>query len=90
LENRAGLGMGTNDLDNIELLAYGLFTTSIAGSPVAIGSDADAGRRLAFWQDRYHVQAFTRQELPDDDLLGAVFGSVEEAVATKLLAEAIR
>ena len=58
--------------------AYGLFTTSIAGMPVAIGpstssghrngGDADPGRRLAFWQDRYTVQVRARQELPDADL----------------------
>lgn len=52
--------------------AYGLFTTGIAGMPVAIGNDGDAdpGRRLAFWQDRYTVQVRARQELPDADLRG--------------------
>lgn len=47
--------------------AYGLFTASIAGEPVDIGSagDADPGRRVAFWQDRYTVQVRARQELDD-------------------------
>ena len=52
--------------------AYGLFTASVAGTPVAIGNDGDAdpGRRLAFWQDRYYVHIRARQELPDADLRG--------------------
>jgi hypothetical protein len=52
--------------------AYGLFTVSIAGTPVAIGNDgdSDSGRRLAFWQDRYTVQVRARQELDDADLRG--------------------
>jgi len=52
--------------------AYGLFTASIAGTPVAIGNDGDTdpGRRLAFWQDRYYVHVRARQELPDADLRG--------------------
>ncbi len=50
--------------------AYGLFTASIAGEPADIGNDGDAdpGRRLAFWQDRYTVHVRARQELPDADL----------------------
>lgn len=52
--------------------AYGLFTASIAGEPAEIGndSDADPGRRLAFWQDRYTVQVRARQQLDDADLWG--------------------
>jgi len=52
--------------------AYGLFTASTAGEPAAIGNDGDAdpGRRLAFWQDRYTVHVRARQELPDADLWG--------------------
>ena len=52
--------------------AYGLFTSGIAGTPVAIGSDGDGdpGWRIIFWQDRYYVQVYTRQELPDADLQG--------------------
>jgi hypothetical protein len=50
--------------------AYGLFTFGRAGEPAAIGNegDADPGRRLVFWQDRYWVQVYGRQELPDADL----------------------
>jgi hypothetical protein len=50
--------------------AYGLFTASIAGTPVAIGNDGDTdpGRRLAFWQDRYYVHVRARQQVPDGDL----------------------
>ena len=52
--------------------AYGLFTAGIAGESADIGNDGDAnpGRRLAFWQDRYTVQVRARQELPDADLWG--------------------
>ena len=52
--------------------AYGLFTASISGEPVAIGNegDADPGRRLAFWQDRYYVHVRARQELDDAALRG--------------------
>ena len=52
--------------------AYGLFTTSITGRPVTVGNagDADPGRRLAFWQDRYYVRLRARQELPDAELEG--------------------
>jgi hypothetical protein len=61
--------------------AYGLFTASITGTPAAIGNDGDAdpGRRLAFWQDRYTVHVRARQELDDADLWG--FG---EAVSAAL------
>ena len=50
--------------------AYGLFTTSIAGAPINVGNDGDgdAGRRLAFWQDRYYVRVRGRQELEDAEL----------------------
>ena len=54
--------------------AYGLFTASISGTPVAVGQandgDADPGWRLAFWQDRYYVHVHARQEIPDADLRG--------------------
>jgi hypothetical protein len=52
--------------------AYGLFTASIAGEPADIGNDGDAdpGRRLAFWQDRYTVHVRARQELDDTHLRG--------------------
>jgi hypothetical protein len=50
--------------------AYGLFTTSITGAPADIGTDGDAepGRRLAFWQDRYFVYVRSREEVDDADL----------------------
>ena len=50
--------------------AYGLFTASVAGTRVDVGNDGDAdpGRRLAFWQDRYAVQVHARQQVPDADL----------------------
>ena len=50
--------------------AYGLFTASVAGTPVDVGNDGDAdpGRRLAFWQDRTTVQVHARQQVPDADL----------------------
>jgi hypothetical protein len=52
--------------------AYGLFTTIIGGTPVTIGNEGDAepGRRLTFWQDRYLVQVHARQPLDDADLQG--------------------
>lgn len=52
--------------------AYGLFTTSICGTPADVGNDGDAdpGWRLSFWQDRYTVHLRARQELPDADLWG--------------------
>jgi hypothetical protein len=50
--------------------AYGLFTTTISGEPVVIGNegDADPGRRLVFWQDRFYVHLRARREVPDADL----------------------
>jgi hypothetical protein len=58
--------------------AYGLFTSGRVGEPVTIcpattsegccEGDSDPGRRLAFWQDRYYVQVYGRQPLPDADL----------------------
>jgi hypothetical protein len=63
--------------------AYGLFTASIAGTPVTVGhanaGDADPGRRLSFWQDRYRVAVYARQEVPDADLR-----SLAETVSTAL------
>jgi len=52
--------------------AYGLFTSGIAGTPVAIGNDGDGdpGWRIVFWKNRYYVQVYARQELPDADLQG--------------------
>jgi hypothetical protein len=50
--------------------AYGLFSASVTGEPVAIGNegDTDPGRRLIFWQDRYVAQLFSRKSIPDADL----------------------
>jgi hypothetical protein len=61
--------------------AYGLFTSYRGGTPVAIGNegDADPGRRLGFWQDRYFVSLFAIEPLPDADLQ-----AMAQAVAGKL------
>jgi hypothetical protein len=50
--------------------AYGLFTANRAGTPAAVGNggDADPGRRLAFWKDRYFVSASATADVPDADL----------------------
>lgn len=58
--------------------AYGLFTSGLAGEPATVcptketnscrEADADPGRRLAFWQDRYVGQVYGRQQLADADL----------------------
>jgi hypothetical protein len=50
--------------------AYGLFTRNRSGEPVDVGNegDADPGRRLAFWQDRYYIQVRGRQALADATL----------------------
>ncbi len=46
--------------------AYGLLTLNRAGSPVKMGNegDADPGRRLAFWQDRYYVHVNANKSVP--------------------------
>lgn len=51
--------------------AYGLFTSNIAGDPFDIGNggDIEPGLRLAFWQNRYFVQIFGHQPLPEQDIL---------------------
>jgi hypothetical protein len=53
--------------------AYGLFAASCAGTAIAIGNDGDVelGHRLAFWQDRYFVLAWARQELAPGSLEAA-------------------
>ncbi len=50
--------------------AYGLFTLGRSGTPSIIGNEGDAepGRRLSFWQDRYTVHVSARQDV-DDALL---------------------
>ena len=59
--------------------AYGLLSVNCSGSPAAIGNggDAEPGRRLAWWQDRYYVQVWARQELPDAEI--ATLARVVEA-----------
>ncbi|MDW8070543.1 MAG: DUF6599 family protein [Anaerolineae bacterium] len=61
--------------------AYGLFSTTLSGAPVAVGAagDSDPGRRLAFWQERYYVRIQTAQPVADEVLRG--FG---QAVAAAL------
>ena len=61
--------------------AYGLFSTYRAGTPVEMGNegDADPGRRLDFWQNRYFVRAFALQPLPEADVW-----TFAEAVASAL------
>jgi len=50
--------------------AYGLFTLGRSGAPATVGNEGDAepGRRLSFWQDRYTAHVSARQEV-DDALL---------------------
>jgi len=51
--------------------AYGLFTASRSGVPADVGNegDADPGRRVIFWQDRYLADLFASPALPEADLL---------------------
>ncbi|MCL4296651.1 MAG: hypothetical protein KJ077_13020 [Anaerolineae bacterium] len=50
--------------------AYGLFTSGRSGQAIDIGNegDRDPGSRIAFWQDRYYVQVYGRQQVLDADL----------------------
>jgi hypothetical protein len=50
--------------------AYGLFHGGRAGQPAKIGAegDADPGRRLAFWQDRYFANVSASGSISDDVL----------------------
>lgn len=63
--------------------AYGLFSASVAGEPASVGrandGDADPGRRLAFWQDRYFVSVHARQPLDNADLRDLA-GALSEAL----------
>ena len=48
--------------------AYGLWSALRGGEPVdGIGNnaDSDGARRLAFWQERYFVQALAGQDVPE-------------------------
>lgn len=61
--------------------AYGLFTFGRAGSPADIGNggDAEPGRRLSFWQNRYTVHVGARQEV-DDALLWSFAQAITDAL----------
>ena len=61
--------------------AYGLFTFARSGSTANIGNEGDAepGRRLSFWQNRYTVHVNARQEV-DDALLWNFAQSVSNAL----------
>jgi hypothetical protein len=50
--------------------AYGLFTTIRSGTPVPVGNDGDAdpGRRIVFWQDRYLADLFVQPAMSEGDL----------------------
>jgi hypothetical protein len=63
--------------------AYGLFTSAIAGEPIAIGNDGDSdtGRRLAFWQNRYYVQVYARHKV-DDSILTAFAKAAAQILPT--------
>lgn len=61
--------------------AYGLFSVSRGGQPVAVGNDGDMdpGRRLAFWQDRYYGRILAPQPVDEGVLMSfaqAVTGAV--------------
>jgi hypothetical protein len=61
--------------------AFGLFTAGQAGVPAQIGNegDADPGRRLAFWQDRYFVSLNA-----DADVADATLVEFGQAIAGKI------
>jgi hypothetical protein len=61
--------------------AYGLFTFSRSGAPAGIGNEGDAepGRRLSFWQNRYTVHVSARQQV-DDARLWQFARAVAEAL----------
>lgn len=61
--------------------AYGLFHAGRAGQPVEIGveGDADPGRRLAFWQDRYFVRIDASDSI-SDDLLSEIASAITSQI----------
>lgn len=63
--------------------AYGLFTLSCSGVPAAVGNDGDAdpGRRLTFWQDRYYVSLSVVQPVEDSSLT-ALARAISSALPT--------
>ncbi len=50
--------------------AWGLLSVNRSGTEVNVGNggDADPGLRLTFWQDRYYVRLFAREEVPQAEL----------------------
>jgi hypothetical protein len=50
--------------------AFGLFTTTVFGSPANIGNDGDtvSGRRIAFWQSHYYAELFASAAISDAEL----------------------
>lgn len=51
--------------------AYGLFSVSRGGEPLAVGNDGDTdpGRRVAFWQERYWARILAAQPVEQETLL---------------------
>ncbi len=51
--------------------AFGLFSVTRSGQPVAVGNDGDSdpGRQLAFWQDRYYARLLAPQPLEKNTLM---------------------
>ena len=61
--------------------AFGLYTSNVSGTAAAIGNDGDAepGRRLSFWQDRYTVHVTALQKI-DDAILWNFAKAVSQAL----------
>lgn len=59
--------------------AYGLFSAGRAGTPAALGNEADTdpGLRVAFWQDRYFVSLSVDQAVADNILMAFGHGIIE-------------
>mgnify|MGYP001816407044 CR=1 FL=1 len=60
--------------------AFGLYSTFRAGAERAVGNegDADPGRRLDIWQDRFFVRLFAPQPIDDAEL--TAFGQAVAAI----------
>ena len=74
--------------------AYGLFSAGRAGQPAAVGveGDADPGRRMAFWQDRYFTSLNASQPVPDETLqafAGAISGKLPSGGKRPTLVEGL-
>ena len=63
--------------------AFGLFTASASGEPVALGNEGDSepGRRLSFWQECYTVHVSARQPR-DDAILSSFATAISKALPT--------